>query len=210
MSAQQRTALSELSPQGRRDLGRGRRGRASRRCRCSPTSSRPSPRPDAARRSSQEARRLPPVRTSGRRRVPHAAVEGGVEHAVRVALHRVDVGTPAQIVAVAEIDVARPPECGQPRPMRLTCRPVLPSVRSTLRGNSMRRMRPLYAALLATLVLVAAGCGSEDVGAGESADSSSPERWSMSISTVIPSPTSGSRSRSSSSGSPTARSGWPS
>jgi hypothetical protein len=33
----------------------------------------------------------------------------------------------------------------------------------------MRRMRPLYAALLATLVLVGAGCGGEDVGAGESA-----------------------------------------
>jgi hypothetical protein len=33
----------------------------------------------------------------------------------------------------------------------------------------MRRMRPLYAALLATLVLVGAGCGSENVGAGESA-----------------------------------------
>ncbi|MET1010230.1 MAG: hypothetical protein ABWY96_09290, partial [Gaiellaceae bacterium] len=30
-------------------------------------------------------------------------------------------------------------------------------------------MRPLYAVLLATLVLVAAGCGSENVGAGDSA-----------------------------------------
>ena len=37
------------------------------------------------------------------------------------------------------------------------------------RGNTMRTMRLVWAALVSTLVLVAAGCGSENVGAGESA-----------------------------------------
>ena len=55
------------------------------------------------RRSSQEAEEglRPPVRAGGVE-VPHAAVEGRIEHGVRVALHRVDSRSCREIPAVAE------------------------------------------------------------------------------------------------------------
>ena len=48
--------------------------------------------------------------------VPDAGAVRAVEHLVRVSLHLADAGVAAEIVGVPDVDVAGPPERGQPQP----------------------------------------------------------------------------------------------
>src|SRR5918992_3752379 len=61
---------------------------------------------------------LRPSVRAGRVEIADPGLVGRVQHRVRIPLHRIDAGVPAEVVAVPEVDVPGPPERGEPEPKR--------------------------------------------------------------------------------------------